>query len=87
MFKNPRRDKLARNFAKNVQKILDLKSSSEQILVRKLPLGAPVPILVILEPALNPALLSLTFHQFSPALPSLSFYEPEPLEVLRYPYF
>ena len=31
MFENPRRGRLARNFAKNVQKILDLKSSSEQI--------------------------------------------------------
>ena len=31
MFENPRRGTLARNFAKNVQKLLDLKSSSEQI--------------------------------------------------------
>ena len=31
MFENPRRGRLTRNFAKNVQKILDLKSSSEQI--------------------------------------------------------
>ena len=31
MFENPRRGRLARNFAKNVQKILDLKSSPEQI--------------------------------------------------------
>ena len=31
MFENPRRGRLARNFAKNVQKILDLKSSFEQI--------------------------------------------------------
>ena len=31
MFENPRRGRLARNFAKTVQKILDLKSSSEQI--------------------------------------------------------
>ena len=42
MFENPRRDRLTRNFAKNVQKILDLKSSSEQIFSRKLSLGAPV---------------------------------------------
>ena len=31
MFENPRRGRLARSFAKNVQKLLDLKSSSEQI--------------------------------------------------------
>ena len=31
MFENPRRDRQARNFPTNVPKILDLKSSSEQI--------------------------------------------------------
>ena len=31
MFENPRRDRQARNFTTNVPKILDLKSSSEQI--------------------------------------------------------
>ena len=31
----------ARNFTTNVPKILDLKSSSEQIFFRKLSLGAP----------------------------------------------
>ena len=31
MFENPRRGRQARNFTKNVSKILDLKSSSEQI--------------------------------------------------------
>ena len=31
MFKNPRGGRQARNFTKNVQKILDLKSCSEQI--------------------------------------------------------
>ena len=41
MFENPRRGRQARNFAKNVPTILDLKSSSEQIFSRKLPLGAP----------------------------------------------
>ena len=42
MFKNPRRGRQARNFTTNVPKILDLKSSSEQILIfRKLTLGAP----------------------------------------------
>ena len=44
MFENLRRGRQARNFATNVSKILDLKSSSEQILFRKLPLGAPVVI-------------------------------------------
>ena len=41
MFKNPRRGRQARNFAENVPKILDLKSSTEQIIFRKLSLGAP----------------------------------------------
>ena len=42
MFENPRRGRQARNFAGNDLKILDLKSSSEQITFRKLSLGAPV---------------------------------------------
>ena len=42
MFENPRRDRQARNFTENDPKILDLKSSSEQIIFRKLSLGAPV---------------------------------------------
>ena len=42
IFENPRRGRQARNFGKNVPKILDLKSSSEQIYIfRKLSLGAP----------------------------------------------
>ena len=41
MFENPRRGRQARNFTANVPKILDLKSSSEQIFFRKLSLGAP----------------------------------------------
>ena len=43
MFENPRRGRQARNFTTNAPKILDLKSSSEQIFSRKLPLGALVP--------------------------------------------
>ena len=42
MFENPRRGRQARNFTTNAPKILDLKSSSEQIFSRILPLGAPV---------------------------------------------
>ena len=42
MFENPRRGRQAKNFTTNVPKILDLKSSSEQIFFRKLSLGAPV---------------------------------------------
>ena len=42
MFENPRRGRQARNFTTNVPKILDIKSSSEQIFFRKLSLGAPV---------------------------------------------
>ena len=41
MFENPRRGRKARNFTTNAPKILDLKSPSEQIFSRKLPLGAP----------------------------------------------
>ena len=41
MFENPRRGRQARDFTTNAPKILDLKSSSEQIFSRKLPLGAP----------------------------------------------
>ena len=41
MFENPRRSRQARNFTENDPKILDLKSSSEQIIFRKLSLGAP----------------------------------------------
>ena len=41
MFENPRRGRQARNFAENDPKILDLKSSSEHIIFRKLSLGAP----------------------------------------------
>ena len=44
MFENLRKGRQARNFTTNVPKILDLKSSSEQIFSRKLPLGAPVKI-------------------------------------------
>ena len=45
MFENPRRGRQARNFTTNAPKILDLKSSSEQIVSRKLPLGAPENVL------------------------------------------
>ena len=41
MFESPRRGRQARNFTTNVPKILDLKSSSEQIFSRKLSLGGP----------------------------------------------
>ena len=41
MFENPRRGRQTRNFTANVPKILDLKSSSEQIFFRNLSLGAP----------------------------------------------
>ena len=41
MFENPRRGRQARNFTTNAPKILGLKSSSEKIFSRKLPLGAP----------------------------------------------
>ena len=40
-FENPRRGRQARNLSENDPKILDLKSSSQQIIFRKLSLGAP----------------------------------------------
>ena len=42
MSENPWSGRQERNFTTNVPKILDLKSSSEQIFLRKLSLGAPV---------------------------------------------
>ena len=42
MFENPRRGRQAKNFTTDNPKILDLKSSPEQIFSRKLTLGAPV---------------------------------------------
>ena len=57
MFENPRRGRQARNFTTNAPKILDLKSSSEQIFSRKLTLGAPVLVKVLLE-------LFITFNFF-----------------------
>ena len=44
MFENSRRGQQAGSFTTNVSKILDLKSSSEQIFFRKLSLGAPVKV-------------------------------------------
>ena len=41
MLENPSRGMQARNFTTNVPKILDLKSTSEQIFFQKLSLGAP----------------------------------------------
>ena len=55
MFENPRRSRQARNFTTNAPKILDLKSSSEQIFSRKLPLGAPAVFQVIKICVLLPA--------------------------------
>ena len=57
MFENPRRGRQARSFTTNVSKILDLKSSSEQIFFRKLSLGAPV---YIRDPARKDQLVLLT---------------------------
>ena len=41
MFENPRRGRQTRNFTTNASKILDRKSSSEQMFFRKLSLGVP----------------------------------------------
>ena len=58
-FENSRGGRQARNFTTNAPKILDLKSSSEQIFSRKLPLGAPE-IAPALEP-LKKRILPLSF--------------------------
>ena len=63
MFENPRRGRQARNFTTNVPKILDLKSSSEQIFFRKLSLGAPVYFFVMILDVTF--LLSVGFLLFS----------------------
>ena len=62
MFENPRRGRQGRNFTTNVPKILDLKSSSEQILSRKLPLGAPESMSMLTE---LPGMVTV-FEQFFP---------------------
>ena len=41
MFENPRRGRQARNFTGNDPKIIDLKSSSEQIIFAKIVVGCP----------------------------------------------
>ena len=46
MFENPRRGRQARNFTTNVLKILDLKSSSEQIF-SNITLGTPEKYILI----------------------------------------
>ena len=56
MFENPRRARQARKFTTNVSKILDFKSSSEQIFFRKLSLGAP-------GGSYNATGVNKTFHQ------------------------
>ena len=56
MFENPRRSRQARNFTRNVPKILDLKSSSEQIFFGKFSLGAPGECVEVLK---NPSLAAL----------------------------
>ena len=52
MFENPRRGRQARNFTTNVSKILDLKSSSEQIFSKNCPwvpliMGRTVPLCLL----------------------------------------
>ena len=69
MFENPRRVRQARNFTTNVPKILVLKSSSEQIFSRKLPLGAPASGLHSLHSAQS-------FFYFSPGFRYLLCWPP-----------
>ena len=62
MFENPKRGRQARNFTTNAPKILDLKSSSEQIFSRKLPLGAP-------------DMTSFSYHKTPKKIPNIIFGE------------
>ena len=64
MFENLRRGRQAINFTKNVPKILVLKSSSEQIFSRKLPLGAPDTYKKINN-------IFLKFHQYLFGMPKI----------------
>ena len=74
MFENPRRGRQARNITTNVPKILDLKSSSEQIFFRKLSLGAPgwtIPLLLVIaytrQLEILATALSVTHIQLQPS--------------------
>ena len=61
-FENPRRGRQARNLSENDPKILDLKSSSEQIIFRKLSLGAP-------EYSLSACLVFMPVNRHSALIP------------------
>ena len=76
MFGNPRRGRQARNFTTNAPKILDLKSSSEQIFSRKLPLGAPQKLTRISNRACPRAVEEYETCQLYP-------YQRTPLKFLR----
>ena len=70
MFENPRRSRQARNFTENDPKIIDLKSSSEQMIFRKFSLGAPVYLPPFISQILDficRMVLSLAWH-WKPAI-------------------
>ena len=73
MFENPRRGTQARNFTTNVPKILVLKSSSEQIFSRNLPLGAPELSLPLHVPILLESAKSSRPHVFESFLPVIEY--------------
>ena len=68
-FENPRRGRQARNLSENDPKMLDLKSSSEQIIFRKLSLGAPGYCQAYVENVItcprSKTFLGDLFHRFS----------------------
>ena len=72
MFENPRRGRQARNLTTNAPKILDLKSSSEQIFSRKLPLGAPA-VCVCRSPLVRLTMLSPFARDFVKFKKELNF--------------
>ena len=75
MFENPRRGRQARNFSTNVPKILDLKSSSEQIFFRKLSLGAPGNCLIYFEVSFVKGMREEQVSVLDPRFPSLYVFD------------
>ena len=73
MFENSRRGTQARNFTTNVPKILVVKSSSEQIFSRNLPLGAPELSLPLHVSILLESAKSSRPHVFESFLPVIEY--------------
>ena len=64
MFENPRRGRQARNFSTNVPKILDLKSSSEQIFSESIR-WVPLKLRALYVTLLAPVVQTFAIHQIN----------------------